>query len=115
MFLFFANIQLSSQTSSDVAHSANHNTGTHIRRASTVHIQKLSLVKLINPEESLIIFSIHSGFHHVKITVSQAKAFNSFSSGPEPITIKGNFNLLKRLIIVPVSLTKFTSLPTYTK
>jgi hypothetical protein len=101
-----------SSTNSDVAHSENQKTGTHINNASTVQIQKLSLVRFINHAESLTISCIHEGFHQVKIIVSQAKAFNNISSGQDPITINGKCNSLNSLIISPVSLTKLTNLPT---
>jgi hypothetical protein len=107
-----ANTQHFSSTNSEVAHSEYQNTGTPINKASTVPIQKLSFVKLINPEESLTISCIPSGFHPVKIIVSQAIAFNDASSGQDQITINGKYNSLNNLIISHVSLTKLTNLPT---
>ena len=109
---FFAKIPQSLSTSSAVAPSANQNTGTPIKSASTVHIPKLSFVRLTNPAASLMISAIHSGFRPVKITVLPASCLSSSSSGPEPITIKGSCKRLKSWIISPVSLTKLTNLPT---
>jgi hypothetical protein len=103
-----------SSTSSAVAHSEYQKTGTHINSASTVQIQKLSFVRFISHEESLIISIIPSGFHHVNMIEFPAIPLRYFSSGPAQIIIRGSCNLLNNLIMVPVSLTKLTSLPTYT-
>jgi hypothetical protein len=81
-------------TSSAVAQSEKPNTGTHINKASTVPIQKLSFVKLINQEESLTISCIPSGFHQVKIIVSQAISFKDCSSGQDQTTTNGRCNSL---------------------
>jgi hypothetical protein len=110
--LEFTNTQHFSSTNSEVAHSEYQKTGTHINKASTVHIQKLSFVRLINHEESLTISCIPSGFHPVKIIVSQAIAFKLASSGQDQITINGNLSSLNNSMITQVSLTKLTNLQT---
>jgi hypothetical protein len=109
-------IPLFSSTNSLLHHSAYQITGTHKSKASAVHIQNDSLVRFINHFAFLIIFRLSScGNHHRNIIVSHAKAFNSISSGHEPITKRLVLVSLQALIISQTSRTKFTTLPTQTK
>jgi len=111
--LLFTRYPLCSSTIYPVAHSLYPNTGTPEQSASAVPIPNDSFARLIYHFAccSSFFFSSTSSTRHVKMMVGQAIDCAYHISGPSHTTIRCFHIVLKRQIILSISLTYFTTLP----